>query len=106
LARPVRILGECEACGHIWCSEHKQHEAGGERISDTTDNRCPCGGGIPLCQLPGGNIEKEKGERNSDEQCFAWAGDACRITKYSSHKKEDKRNAETRIITDWVSMAV
>jgi alanine dehydrogenase len=39
----------------------QQHEAGGERIADTTDNRCPCEGGIPLCQLPRGNIEKDKG---------------------------------------------
>ena len=61
---------------------HRAHAAGGERISDTTDNRCPCGGGIPLCQLSGGNIEKGKGEVNSEEQRFTWAGDVCRITKY------------------------
>ena len=38
----------------------RAHAAGGERISDTIDNRCPCGGGIQLCQLSGGNIKKEK----------------------------------------------
>lgn len=80
----------------------RAHAAGGERISDTRDNRCPCGGGIPLCHLSGSNIEKEKGEGNSDEQCFAWAEDACRITKYSSHE-EDKENAEARKIKYWVA---